>query len=261
MLRKLITSLLLIVCSCAYGPAAVSAQGVSTRRRSTAPDDKVYIAYKNPADPGDFWYMVYNTELGARRKIRSIIEGENPDLNPLLKMVGRAGWYSDPRFRTRVIDGLRGRPTSRNGRLPSGPRGMPNPLPPGGSGSSSRGMDPPFDLRNVEQDVISGRNPGVRQVEPQVRSLPPRERLEMNEYAPRSQPQNGSTSSGSTRPGSRGSVQPNGGATRPNARGSAQPIRSDDRSRIQRGTSPSPSPSPRSSRIPWCGKPGCTIHT
>ena len=148
-----------------------------------APDNKVYILYKNPADPGPFWYEKYETKLAARQVIWRI---RDPDFNPFLEEADRDRWESDPTYRTKVIDGIRRRRAAREAPSTSEPQ-EPIILAPASDDGPSRGIEPPLDLRSIEPDIITGRDYGVRQVEPQVRSTRrPDESLTFDENAPRS---------------------------------------------------------------------------
>lgn len=215
MLRKVMTSLLLILGTWASQPIEADAQDVSPRNRPVPPDN-AYIVYENPNNPARFRLRgVYETNIAARQEIWRIMEQENPDLKLYLKPVDGDRWYSDPAYQKQVLDGLRGSRRSRKGPSASPTPGAVIPFTPGGSNSLTQGTDPPRALRKVEPDVITGRDFGVRRIEPQVRSVRRGESFDMDENAPKSQPGNGSIAT----PAPQGKSQ-----TRPVAP-SSQPVR------------------------------------
>ena len=245
----------------APGLAAAQKPAVSPGGRPIVSADSVFIvAYRSRSGPS---YREYTSYIAARKAALEI--NTNPDLRANFREVNRRRWESDPAFRKRVIDELATSPR----------RGVSPPIGQSGgsvSGRASSGITlagevngasatpPGPGLQQVAPDILTGRNYGVRQIDPQVRSFRSGSSLTMDENASRSQARNGPTSGTSPRPGSQASVQSRASSTPPASRSSMQPDRSDNRSRSQRKSAPRPSPSRGSSMTPSCGVPGCTIH-
>jgi hypothetical protein len=172
---------------------AAMTQDVSQRGRPIVPGDKIYIAYKNPADPGPFWWHAFDDKAKAHAAIREMLEHQNPDLNPYIEDVDKDQWNSGASVQNEVIDRLRRRsarkkvPPMPKSHSKLTPRVTDSPFPPKGSDSSRRGLDPPFTLQNVEPDVMTGRGLGVRQIEPQVRAPRRGGGLSMDESAKKSE--------------------------------------------------------------------------
>jgi hypothetical protein len=219
MLRKVLTSLLLIFGSWAAGPDGAVAQDVSPRARAESPD-AVYIVCENPNDPARFWCEVmddYDDALKATQEINVALNRqayfEAMDW-VRWNAVDRDRWNTDPAYRMEVVNELRGRRVTR--KAPPTPKPQePIILAPSSGNGPSRGIKPPLDMRSIEQGIITDRDYGVRQVEPQVRSpRRPEERLTVEENTPPS-----------GRPGSTATPAPRGRSqTRP-AAPSTRPVR------------------------------------